>query len=173
METSVDITQLILDDHHEQRKMFAILDEIPRDDHDKLGAVWQRLEILLEVHAEAEEHHIYPHLLKLGHGAMGESVDSESEDAIKDHNEIRDAIKQVRQHEVGSDDWWSAVLEARKQNSDHMAEEEREDLADFRQHAPVELRHQLALDFAAYEAAHAGGVPIEDKDPKKYVQQHS
>lgn len=169
----MDITHLILEDHHEQRKMFAILDEIPREDTRKLAAVWKRLAILLEVHAEAEEHHFYPHLLKFGTGAMGETVDSESQDAIKDHNEIRDAIRKAEQFEVGSDDWWGAVLEARKQNSDHMAEEEREDLADFRRHAPQDVRHALGDVFAAYEAEHASGVPINDKDPKQYVAEHS
>ena len=169
----MDITRLILDDHDEQRKMFAILDEIPRDDTDKLGAVWNRLQILLEVHAEAEEQHFYPHLLTVGHGAMGESVDAETKDAIKDHNEIRDAIRKALSEQVGSDGWWSAVLEARKQNSDHMAEEEREDLADFRRHAPLELRHRLGVEFAAYEAAHAGGVPIKNDDPEQYVAEHS
>jgi hypothetical protein len=168
----VDITRLIQDDHDEQRKMFAILDEIPRDETDKLGAVWNRLQILLEVHAEAEEHHFYPHLLEVGRGAMDESVDAETKDAIKDHNEIRDAIRKTRGQQIGSDAWWQALLEARKQNSDHMAEEEREDLPDFRRHASLELRHRLALEFAAFEAAHAGGVPIEDRDPQRYVDEH-
>lgn len=39
----MDITQLILDDHHEQRKMFAQLDEVDRDDAESLGAIWTRL----------------------------------------------------------------------------------------------------------------------------------
>jgi hypothetical protein len=54
-----------------------------------------------------------------------------------------------------------------------MAEEEREDLADFRLHASLELRHRLAVEFAAYEAAHAGGIPLEDDDPEQYVAEHS
>ena len=40
----MDITTVILDQHHEQRRMFAYLDEIPRDDVETLGAVWKRLE---------------------------------------------------------------------------------------------------------------------------------
>ena len=64
----MDITELILEQHHEQRRMFALLDELPRDDPAALGAVWGRLEVLLEVHAEAEERYFYPRLLKLGKG---------------------------------------------------------------------------------------------------------
>lgn len=51
----MDITDVILHQHGEQRRMFAMLDEVDRDDTETLGAVWKRLEILLENHAEAEE----------------------------------------------------------------------------------------------------------------------
>jgi hypothetical protein len=49
----VDITDVILRQHDEQRRMFAMLEEWPRDDHEGLAAIWKRLEILLETHAEA------------------------------------------------------------------------------------------------------------------------
>ena len=103
---------------------------------------------------------------------MGHPPADETTDAIHDHNEIRDAIRKAGEQEVGSDAWWSAVLEARKANSNHMGEEEREALADFRRHASHDLRHEIGVAFAAYEAAHAGGVPVRDKDPKRYVAQH-
>src|SRR4051812_41317741 len=89
----VDITDVILRQHDEQRRMFAALEEWPRDDHEGLAAVWKRLEILLEVHAEAEERYFYPELLRIGTGgADAESVDEEVEDAIKDHNNIRESV---------------------------------------------------------------------------------
>ncbi len=89
----MDITELILFQHHEQRRMFALLDDIDRGDTDKLAAVWAQLAILLEVHAEAEEKYFYPRLLTIGTGAGGEdSAGSETKDAIKDHNDIRDAV---------------------------------------------------------------------------------
>ena len=62
----MDITELILHDHAEQRRLFAYLDDIDRADTRALTAVWARLRILLEVHAEAEEELFYPHLLKIG-----------------------------------------------------------------------------------------------------------
>ena len=54
-----------------------------------------------------------------------------------------------------------------------MAEEEREGLTDFRRHTREALRHELAVKFAAFEADHADGVEIIDKDPKGYVAEHS
>ncbi|QNN52588.1 hemerythrin domain-containing protein [Nocardioides mesophilus] len=167
----MDITDVILHQHAEQRRMFAMLDEIPRTDTETLGAVWRRLEILLETHAEAEERYFYPELLRLGTGAGdADDVEEEVEDAVKDHNDIRDAIRTVGRHEVGSDDWWQAVIDCRVHNSDHMAEEERQDLADFRQHADLTLRHEIAVRFLRFESLEAAdGVPPRDKDPEEYV----
>jgi hypothetical protein len=167
----LDITQLILDDHYEQRRLFAILEQIEDADAASLGVVWGRLAAFLEVHAEAEEQLFYPALLKLGQGAGGKpSAAAETQDAIKDHNEIRDAVAEVANHKVGSAAWRKAVANANAANGDHMAEEEREGLTDFRRHAALALRHELAVGFAAFEARHVTGVPAVDKDPKAYIE---
>ncbi len=169
----MDITQLILDDHHEQRRLFSIMDEIDDGDAQSLERVWGRLATFLEVHAEAEEELFYPALLKVGEGAGGKSsAASETRDAIKDHNDIRDAVAQVARHKAGSPAWRKAVAAANKANGDHMAEEEREGLADFRTHAPLHQRHDLAVQFAAFEAEHVTGVPAVDKDPGAYIAEH-
>ena len=171
----MDITEIILTQHHEQRQAFAYLDEIDPKDTAALTAVWDRLAVLLEVHAEAEEKFFYPRLLKVGTGAAdADSVEEETEDAIKDHNEIRDAIAEASKHEVGSDDWWTAVRGADEANSDHMAEEEREDLVDFRRHADLQTRHDIAIQFIVYENQHASrGIAPKDKDPEEYVENNS
>lgn len=167
----MDITELILNDHHEQRRMFAFLDDVDPSSTDALTAIWGRLKILLEVHAEAEEKVFYPHLLQIGTGGGGTaSAASEVKDVIKDHNQIRDAVSQVSRCDVGTDAWWEAIVKAREANSDHMAEEEREDLADFRHHASTELRHGLGVTFLTYESQHAGGITPHDRDPDEYVE---
>ena len=56
-------------------------------------------------------------------------------------------------------------------NSDHMGEEEREGLTDFRRQASLQLRHDLAVAFAAFEARHFAGVQPVDKDPAEYVRE--
>src|SRR5262249_57185915 len=87
---TVDITQLILDDHHEQRRLFAILEQVGRADTGTLSAVWARLGAFLELHAAAEEAIFYPALLHVGLAA-GRRAGAEGEtlDAIRDHNDIR------------------------------------------------------------------------------------
>jgi hypothetical protein len=169
----MDITQLILDDHHEQRRLFAILEQIDRIDTATLAAIWARLSAFLEVHAEAEEEIFYPELLRLGKGAGGKNTPAdETKDAIHDHNEIRDAVGAVAAHEVGSNSWYDAVAGANRANSDHMGEEEREGLTDFRRHVGLQHRHDLAVAFAAFEAVHITGVKAVDKDPDEYIAEH-
>ena len=89
--------------------------------------------MFLEVHAAAEEEIFYPELVKLALGPRPLArAEPETLDAIYDHNEIRDAIAAVRPHRVGSPDWRDAIAAVNVANGDHMAEEEREGLTDFR-----------------------------------------
>ena len=169
----MDITQLILDDHAEQRRLFAIIEQLTPDQTDGLKAVWGRLRALLDTHAEAEERFFYPELLKIGQGADGEDPVDETKDAIKDHNEIRDTAAAVDKEELGSAAWFKAVAAANKANSDHMGEEERQGLTDFRQHADLALRHKIAVDFIRFECEHLTGVKPVDRDVDEYVLENS
>ncbi len=170
---AMDITELILSDHHEQRRMFAMIDDVDPSDTKTLGTLWTRLAAMLEVHAEAEELFFYPELLALGQRLNDDSEIEETEDAISDHNDIRDGITAAAKSEVGSKAWWAGVNDARKANDEHMGEEEHEGLADFRRHVDLETRHRIAVTFAAYEAEHVDGVPIKDKDPQEYIKDNS
>ncbi|MEP6512017.1 MAG: hemerythrin domain-containing protein [Dokdonella sp.] len=169
----MDISRLILDDHNEQRRRFAILEQIDSMNTDALGAIWERLAAFLEMHAAAEEKWFYPALLKVGQGAGSKSTAAaETRDAIGDHNDIRDAVKKVANYQVGSDSWYSAIAAANKANSDHMGEEERESLADFRRHATLQQRHDLAVKFATFEAVHFAGVEAKNKDAERYIERN-
>jgi Hemerythrin HHE cation binding domain len=168
----MDITQLILDDHHEQRRLFAITEQIESANAAALADVWDRLAAFLEVHAAAEEAIFYPELVRLAIGPRPlATAEPETIDAIYDHNEIRDAIAAVAAHPVGGPSWRDAVAGANRANSDHMAEEEREGLTDFRRRVSLAERHRLAVAFAAFEARHVTGIRPVDKDPQQYVRQ--
>jgi hypothetical protein len=170
---AVDITELILSDHHEQRRMFAMLDDVDRADTGTLGTLWTRLSAMLEVHAQAEELFFYPELLRLGERRHEDAEVEETRDAIGDHNEIRDGILEASKHDVGTEGWWQGVTAARKANDEHMGEEEHEGLADFRRYVDFDTRHRIAVTFAAYEAANVDGVPVVDKDPEEYIKENS
>lgn len=166
----MDITQLILDDHHEQRRLFAMIEQIDRGDTLALFAMWTRLSTFLEVHAKAEEAIFYPELLHVGRQSDGKSSTAdETKDAIHDHNEIRDAIALVANYPIGGDRWIEALAAANNVNSDHMSEEERQGLTDFRCMAGLQMRHDLAVRFACFDAVHISGVKPVDLDPSAYV----
>jgi hypothetical protein len=131
--------------------------------------------VFLELHAAAEEEIFYPALLQVGLAAQRAAgveagVEAETVDAIHDHNEIRDAVTEVGRHQVGTGEWYAAVAAANLANGDHMAEEERGGLTDFRRLAGLQRRHQLGVAFAAFEARNYAGVPVVDKDPASYVR---
>lgn len=166
-----DITALILDDHDTFRRGFAALDELQgppgsTPDPAALESVWRPLADLLDVHAAAEEEVFYPRLLRTGDDAVDETVD-----AIGDHNEIRDAVGQADAAGVGTAAWWAGVNAARAANTEHMAEEEDDALADYRRHSDPEARRALGRAFLEFKATHrsAAAVDTSDKDPQAYV----
>jgi hypothetical protein len=168
----MDITQLILDDHHEQRRRFALLEEVDSADVAALSDVWARLAVFLEIHAAAEEETFYPELVKLAFAPQPLArAEPETVDAIFDHNEIRDAIAAVRPYRVGSPEWRDAIAAVNLANGDHMAEEEREGLTDFRQRVSLLQRHELGVRFVTFEARNFAGVRLVDRDPQEYLRQ--
>ncbi|MBL0948730.1 hemerythrin domain-containing protein [Brevundimonas sp.] len=172
----MDICQLILDDHAEQRRLFGLIEQIDPADTGALSAIWGRLAAFLDAHAEAEERFFYPDLLKKGEGANDAddgTVEGETEDAITDHNKLRDAVKAVERHAVGSRAWIEAVGRANVVNSKHMGEEERQGLTDFRRNASLAERHDLGVKYAAFQARHITGVKPVNKDVEAYIETHS
>ena len=161
-----DVCDLILDDHEILRRRFAELDEQRDGDREVLDVRWSPLADLLELHAATEEEIFYPELLH-----SGTNAEDETEDAIEDHNKIRDAVRRARGAEPGSEQWWQAVRDAREANSDHMAEEERGALADLRAHDAREERLRLGDQWVAFTTEHAGmrGLQEKDRDAESYM----
>lgn len=164
----LDVTTMVLEDHATLRRQFAALDDARTPE--ALSAVWTGLARMLEVHAACEETVLYPALLK-----KGDNAEDETEDAIDDHNKIRDAVHEAARHEVGSETWWAAVHTAREENSEHLGEEEEEALPDLRRNASDELREQLAVQWLAWRNEHdsGAGVDTSDKDPQEYIKENS
>ena len=165
-----DITTLILDDHDWFREQFAKLDELqPQTPANRraLMRVWRPLADKLDVHALIEEKIFYPQLLKRG----SDDAEGETLDAIGDHNDIRDGVRDANAAGIATDEWWAAVGRTRLANDDHMAEEEREGLADFRRHAPIGLRESLGAQYREFMSEHptTRGLSIVDRDPQRYV----
>jgi hypothetical protein len=165
-----DIIALIYEDHDWFRRHFFYLDDA--ETVEELTAIWEPLATRLDTHAAAEETVFYPALLK--EGDSGDPKD-ETEDAIDDHNAIRDAIADARGYEVGSSEWFDAVGRARTENGEHLDEEEREALPDFIKSASHELRHELAMKWLRFYHQHPDGKDVDesDKDADAYIRANS
>lgn len=110
-------------------------------------------------------------LLPAAARAGADDPEGETLDAIGDHNDIRDGVREANVAAVGTDEWWAAVGRTRVANDDHMGEEEREGLSDFRRHAPIGLREALGEQCSVFMAEHPTirGLKIADRDPQAYV----
>ncbi|MGH7747150.1 MAG: hemerythrin domain-containing protein, partial [Candidatus Dormibacteria bacterium] len=127
--------------------------------------VWGPLFDLLERHATAEEETFYPELLALDK----ENPEEETEDAIRDHNKIRDAVRDAEFADTGSEAWWKAIEATQTENDDHMREEEEGPLPHFRKYVDDATRERIGAEF---EARKRGEPFTGDRNPKEYVEQH-
>jgi len=164
-----DIIALIYEDHDWFRRHFFYLDDARTEQ--ELTAIWEPLATRLDAHAAAEEEVFYPALLQAG--KAGDPTE-ETEDAITDHNAIRDAVREAREHRPGSPEWFEAVGKARTENGEHLDEEEREALPDFAKSASAELRHELAMRWLRFYHEHPAGRGVDerDKDADAYLAEH-
>ena len=172
-----DIIELIYADHDWLRRQFFRLDDAASTE--EMVAVWQELSTRLDTHADAEETVFYPALLEHGGRDVpgnpeGDPTD-ETDDAITDHNAIRDAVRLAGQHQPGSDEWFAAVIAARTENGEHLDEEEREAMPDFIKSASLQLRHELGMQWLRFYADHPAGKGIneDNKDAGEYIAQNS
>jgi hypothetical protein len=157
----VDITVLVEREHGAIRRQFKAIDALT-DPQDLAGA-WTALSELLEIHASGEESLLYPKLARTADAGA-----HEAEHAVRDHNEIRDTVRAVQEHAVGSEDWWRALWTAREVNEEHLQEEERDALPLFRENTDKARREQLGQDWVAFheQHQHARGLDGDDVDPE-------
>lgn len=163
-----DITVLIRSEHDAFRRAFTEIEALT--DPAELTTRWRELADQLEVHAAGEEEVFYPALLRKVDDSEGDT-----EHAVKDHNEIREATRKVDDHEVGTDPWWAAFREAREATVDHLGEEETDVLPPFQQEIPEQKRSELGMAWMKFLEDHenARGLSGEEKDPQEYVEEHT
>jgi hypothetical protein len=172
-----DIIDLVYADHDWLRRQFFRLDDAKSPD--ELAAIWDVLSMRLDAHADAEERVFYPALLKHGGrdhpGNPAGDPEDETEDAITDHNAIRDAVRAAGRHQPGTEEWFEAVIQARKENGEHLEEEEREAMPDFIKSSSLELRHELGMQWLKFYSEHESsqGIDNRDKDADDYIEQNS
>lgn len=125
-----DVIELIMADHRRIRRLRGALHDAARYNGDSgpdwmLAAAWQRLADLLEAHTQAEEEICYLPMF-----GPGPQATERRREAIADHDDIREAIREASLHRVGSALWWRPVRAVLAASAEHLDREERGVLAD-------------------------------------------
>ena len=152
-----EIGELVFADHARILRLFGALDGLARRGEPAvtrlaLDQIWTRLASLLEVHTRAEEEVCFPLVAGSAAPALGFV-----EEAIADHDDLREAAEQARLLEVGSSRWWQMITAARAVCTEHFASEERGPLAQVCGSVPAETSKLLVRQWSAFAAAHANG----------------
>jgi hemerythrin superfamily protein len=138
--TSGDVVALILADH----RLFEDLLHLLRDETQDRVAVRAALADLLAAHAEAEERHVYPALVRK------RAVDEDDvEHSTHEHLEVNEALVGLLEvTDVRSEDFDEAVENLTRVLAHHLDEEEREILNPARTDVPEDTRAELGARFA-------------------------
>ena len=135
-----DIIDLVLHDHRAVERLF---DELQASTVASAQAkLFAEVKEALEGHASAEEKVLYPRVRKDVPDGK-----EESKDAIEEHDEIRESLKEVEEHEAGTELFMLAVTQLVATTKHHVGVEEAELLPDFRNNSEESERQSLGLRF--------------------------
>ena len=135
-----DIIDLVLEDHHAVEELFDQLEAATEPDVQT--RLFAQVKEELERHAGAEEKVLYPRVRK-----DDPEGKKEVKDANEEHDEIRQALMEVDEHQAGTDLFSLAVDQLVATTKHHVGVEETELLPDFRAHSEVSEREILGDRF--------------------------
>ena len=135
-----DIIDLVLKDHHAVAELFDKLQAATgADEQTKLFA---QVKEALERHASAEEKILYPRVRQ-----DAPKGPEEVKDANEEHDQIRESLKEVEEHDAGTELFTLAVAQLVATTKHHVAVEEAELLPDFRANSEASEREELGGRF--------------------------
>ncbi len=140
-----DIIDLVLEDHHAVEGLF---DELQAATGAEVqAALFGQVRDALEHHASAEEKVLYPRVRKDVPDGR-----EEAKDANEEHDQIRGSIKEVGEHEPGTELFRLAVAQLVATTKHHVGVEEAELLPDFRNNSEASEREELGRRFTEAKA---------------------
>src|ERR1017187_3889068 len=99
-----DIVELVLKDHRAVDELFEQL--TAASGAEEQAGLYAQVKKMLEAHANAEEKVLYPRV----RGDVPDGGD-EAKDAVEEHDQIRASIKEVDEHEAGTELFMLAVAQ--------------------------------------------------------------
>jgi hemerythrin superfamily protein len=135
-----DIIDLVLQDHRTVAELFDRLQAATGGDAQ--AELFAQVKDALEHHAAAEEKVPYPRVRK-----DAPEGKREVKDAVEEHDQIRGSLKEVEEHEPGTELFTLAVAQLVATTKHHVGVEEAELLPDFRNHSEAGERESLGRAF--------------------------
>jgi Hemerythrin HHE cation binding domain. len=136
----IDIIDLVLHDHHAVEELFDMLQAAAGADAQ--AELFAKVKEELERHAFAEEKVLYPRVRK----EAPEGRD-DVKDALDEHDQIRESLKEVEEHPAGTELFTLAVAQLIATTKHHVGVEEAELLPDFRKNSEASERESLGRAF--------------------------
>src|SRR5579863_775911 len=148
-----DILELIMADHRRIRRLRGALQDAARYDADAgpvwlLPHTWQRFTGLLVAHFDAEEEICY--LLVFGPGPQAAGRRRE---AIADHDDIREAVREASLHRAGSARWWRPAMAVLAGSAEHLDRAEHDVQAECLTRLTMSQRRALGRQWSAFISA--------------------
>ena len=140
-----DIITLILQDHREVAQLFDRLQAAKGADAQR--ELFAQVREALERHASAEESVLYPRVRREVPGGK-----EEAKDANEEHDQIRASLKEVEEHEAGTELFALAVTQLVATTKHHVGVEETELLPDFAKASDDAERKELGRRFEEAKA---------------------
>ncbi len=120
----MDATKVLKTQHDEVRDLFKKFEKL--DDGDRTGRLelFRQIKKKLEIHAQIEEELFYPPLRK----ARDEEARQDTAEAYEEHAVIKDVLRDLSSVDPGRKDAFDATMKVLKENVEHHADEEEDDL---------------------------------------------
>ncbi len=120
----MDATKVLKTQHDEVRDLFKKFEKL--DDGDRTGRLelFRQIKKKLEIHAQIEEELFYPPLRK----ARDEEARQDTAEAYEEHAVIKDVLRDLSSVDPGREDAFDATMKVLKENVEHHADEEEDDL---------------------------------------------
>lgn len=155
-----DVIQLIQADHQRICTLLDALEDLRRYRAAgvmvSLARTWAQLRGLLDLHTEAEEEICF--IIPFGPGA---EAATQMREAIADHEDIREAVREADLQPLGSAAWWRPVTAIRPLASLHIVCQEQGPLAAFADRAAPGLREELGRQWLSFVDARVRDDPAE------------
>jgi hypothetical protein len=154
-----DVIELIQADHQRICALLDALDALRRDRGPDAATgspdgIWRQVRGLLDLHTEAEEEICFLDLFGPGPHAA-----DQMQEAIADHDDIRETIREADLQPAGSAAWWRSVTAVRRAASRHIVREEQQPLAAFARRAAPGRREELGRQWILFVEARVRDAP--------------